>query len=304
MGEVEIADNIRIAHDERHRLALEARFDFGKRWLIGERRDDAEAVLAGNVGGGEDAHDALVAGNERGKIAETELRTMMRAADRAGQKRTVRPMIGAEYLTARHLHPSVEALNASANRRASLRQLRRRVGHGRRHHRIDDLAVTRAAAEHSAERIAGLLLAGAWVALQKLRAGDEHARRTDTALGGAVAEEARLQGRTMCRAVAEALHSHDFAAGDLARRDKAGAHRHAIEEDGAGPAIARIASDFRAAQVQPLAQNQRQSVREPCIGRDGPAVEAEGERLRRPGRKILHRSALSRELSDGAPHER
>ena len=56
-GQVGPGKPVGIADDKRHRLAAESRRGLGKRRLVGEWRDDAEFVDAGNVGGGDDRVD-------------------------------------------------------------------------------------------------------------------------------------------------------------------------------------------------------------------------------------------------------
>ena len=53
-AEIEILDRRRFAHDERHRFALEARDIDGEDRLVGKGLDDAVAVDARYVGGGQD----------------------------------------------------------------------------------------------------------------------------------------------------------------------------------------------------------------------------------------------------------
>ena len=58
LRQVEAGNRLALAGDQRHRLAAEARKALGQRRLVGEGRDDAEAVLPRDVGRREDADDA------------------------------------------------------------------------------------------------------------------------------------------------------------------------------------------------------------------------------------------------------
>ena len=78
MREIECGDRIRLADDGRHRFPFEARLPARKNRLIGERRNDAEAIVAGHVRGSEDAHDAGMRGDECVEIAECKFRVVMR----------------------------------------------------------------------------------------------------------------------------------------------------------------------------------------------------------------------------------
>ena len=60
--EVEALDRLALAHDGGHGLAPEAGLAFGEDGLVGEGRDDAEDVAAGNVAGRQHADDAGMGG--------------------------------------------------------------------------------------------------------------------------------------------------------------------------------------------------------------------------------------------------
>src|SRR5215813_314141 len=99
--------------------------------------------------------------------------------------------------------------------------------------RLDDVHVARAPAEVAGDAPADLVLARFRVLLEEGVAGHEHARRTVAAL--------------------EPLHRHDLPAVGLHREHRTGLHGPAVEEDGAGAAVGRVAADVRAREPEDLA---------------------------------------------------
>ena len=89
---------------------------------------------------------------------------------------------------------------------------------------------------------------------QQRRRRHQHAGRADAALRRAMAQEGGAAAR-VSRGVAEALDRGDRAARDLRRRGQAGADRRAVDQHGAGAAIAGIAADLGAGQAGVLAQH-------------------------------------------------
>ena len=132
----------------------------------------------------------------------------------------------------------------AGSRRSSAATCRRRI-----QHRVDDLAIAGAAAEHAAQRVLDLVFASAADCVRSSAvAGDQHARRADAALRRAMREEGGLQRRQACRwpspsTVRTARPAH------LADRDQAGADRLAVEQHRAGAAIAGVAADLGAGEA-------------------------------------------------------
>ena len=88
-AEVETGDRVALAGDQRHRLAAEAHEAFGQRRLVGERRDGAETVLAGDVGRGEDRRRCRDSPRTKApRSPKAKARAMMRRAH--DQHRTAR----------------------------------------------------------------------------------------------------------------------------------------------------------------------------------------------------------------------
>ncbi len=257
-GQIERSKPLGLAGDERYGLAAEARPALGQRRLVGEIRDDAEAVAAGDVGGGEDV-DAMRP-RPGGEIAEGEAGVGVRRADGADGEPAARlrigPEVGAEAVGAAHLGRPVEALGRGADGAA-----RRDLG-GRRRlapcvaDGVEDLGIAGAAAEHAAQRGLGLGPRRERGAGEERCGGHQHSRRADAALGGAVPQEGTLQAVELrARGTGrQALDGRDLAADRGGGRREAGADGSAVEQHRAGAAVARIAADLGAGEAQHLAQ--------------------------------------------------
>ena len=123
-------------------------------------------------------------------------------------------------------------------------------------HGLDDLAVAGAAAQHTAQRIAHLFLGRRGVLFEQRRGRNQEARRADAALRGAMLEEGGLQRRQF--AVGEAFDGAHRAARNAGYGNQAGADRLAVEQDGAGAAVAGVAADLGAGQAELVAQHRGQ----------------------------------------------
>src|SRR6266851_207741 len=104
--------------------------------------------------------------------------------------------------------------------------------------------------------------------------GEDHAGGADAALGSALFEEALLNGMEFL-ADDEAFDGGDFGALGLQDGDEAGVDQIAVDEDGAGSALAFAASLFGPGEVQVFAED----VEEPLHrwGFDGFWVAVDGE---------------------------
>ena len=272
-GEVERGDPIGLAGDQRHRLAAEAGGGLGQRRLVGERRDDAEAVAAGDVGGGEDRLEPLrqapgveVAKGEAGMV----VRRARGANGEPAPPFVSRPKIGAERVSAANLGRPVQPLDRRADGTAGRGPgVRSGLGPGVAD-RIDDLGIAGAAAEHAAERFPRLGPGRARGARQERGGRHQHAGRADAALRRAVPQEGALQAvRLAGRNGRQPLDGGDLAADGGGGGRQAGADRLAVQQHRAGAAVAAIAADLGAGQVQRLAQHIREPPRR---------VDAQGSR--------------------------
>ena len=106
--EHDIGHGIALAGDQGDRLAAKADMAFGKRRLVGERRDGAETIAAGDVARGEDGDDACMRCDEGGGVADHERGAMMRRTHDQHRQRIGRKSIGAEALGAGDLGLAVE----------------------------------------------------------------------------------------------------------------------------------------------------------------------------------------------------
>ena len=249
--QVEVGDSITLRGHNGDRLAAKTRHAFGQRRLVGKGRNDAEAVFTRNVGSGVDADDAGPGSCPCLEITESEAGVVMRRAHDQHGQRIGEEGIAAERFDTGDFRHAVQPSDARADSMPGGRQTGAGAGHStivrRIHHRRDDLAVAGAAAEHAAKGILHFAFARMRHLLQQRRAGDQQAGRADAALRRAVREKGRLQGRQ--RAVSQPFHRRHRRAVHRGCRRQAGADRFAVEQHGAGAAIAGVAADLCAGEA-------------------------------------------------------
>ncbi len=170
----------RLAHDAGHRLAPEQDRVDGKDRLVDEARDHAEGVEPGHIRRRQDGRD-VAARREGREVTKGEARMRIGRADHPGDERALGGHIVAEKVPPLDLGEPVE----TPRRRAEfLRRHLQRIGSMGTHHRIDDLAIAGAAAEHPAQRVLHLRRIGLRHAAQQRHGGNHHAGRADPALRG------------------------------------------------------------------------------------------------------------------------
>ena len=111
-------------------------------------------------------------------------------------------------------------------------------------HRIDDLAVAGAAAQHAAHGVHDLVVIGRLVMFEKIGRRHQHAGRADTTLGRAVFVKGLLQVRQAPIHRRKTFNRHHIAIGNLCNGYEAGTYLFAIEQYRAGAAIAGVAADL------------------------------------------------------------
>jgi hypothetical protein len=197
----------------------------------------------------------------------------MRRADHRDPERIFRAFVGAEEFRAEHLGLAVERDGEAPTMAPTMPELwpvspppapaaRLPGGRFRIHHRGDDLAVARAAAQHAAERILDRLLVRVRVSLQQRGGRDEKARRADAALRRAMAQEGGLQRREgAVRKPSTVRIALALGLGAGTRQAQTGL---AVDDHRAGAAIAGVAADLGAGRAELVAQQRRQ----PAAGRD------------------------------------
>ena len=237
----DLGDRSCRADQSQNRLAPEADVVRGQDRLVLAIGKDGEAVDAGHVGGGQDADaEALLDG---GEVAQGERRAGMRRADGAELPGIEGDRIGGEGLAAVDLALAVQLEDAGADGGALMRLCLGLVEGTR--HRIDDLSVAGAAAEHAAQGVLDGRARWPRVAGEKIACGHQHAGRAGAALGGARLDEGVLQSGHG-RVGGEAFDGGDRAIRHLAERNEAGADLGAVEQHRAGTAIAGITADLGA----------------------------------------------------------
>ena len=90
-------------------------------------------------------------------------------------------------------------------------------------------------------------------------AGEDHAWSADAALGPALCEETLLDGMEF-PVDAEALDSSDLGSFSLQNGDEAGVDQIAVDQDGAGSALAFAAALFGSGEVQVFAEDVEQAL--------------------------------------------
>ena len=228
---------------------------------------DAEAV-GRHVGRGQHGDDAGSGdGTRRGR------RARRRRADAASGRRASPARRPARRRRrrrrCRHLRRAVEPRGARADRAPGWPAARRSSAapSAAAQHRLDDLAVAGAAAEHAGERVSTSASVGCGLRAQQRRRRHQHARRADAALRRAVREERACSADSL--PLAQPFDGGDRAAFALAAGDEAGADRLAVEQHRAGAAIAGVAADLGAGQAELVAQHGRQprtAARRPTTG--------------------------------------
>src|SRR5579862_1085723 len=116
---------------------------------------------------------------------------------------------------------------------------------GGKHHGLDDMLVTGAAAEVAGQRLANLRLIWGRPFVEETLHGHQDAGRAIAALQPVTVAHRFLQRMEMVAVGGEPLDGHDRVAVRLCREHQTGANRNAVEDHGAGTAYAVLATDMR-----------------------------------------------------------
>jgi hypothetical protein len=119
---------------------------------------------------------------------------------------------------------------------------------------LEDTHVAGAAAEVAGQAFFDFIEGGVGVLVEQVVGGEDHAGGADAALGSAFFEEALLDGMEMGW-VAEAFDGEDGRLVGLKRGDEAGVDQLAVEQDGAGSALAFAAAFLGAGEVEVFAKD-------------------------------------------------
>ena len=148
---------------------------------------------------------------------------------------------------------------------------------GRLAHRGDDVDVAGAAAQVAFQRMRDLRVAGLRVLGQQAAGAHHHARRAEPALQAVAGDEGLLHRVQRATGRGQPLHRGDAAAGGLQRQHAAALDGLAVQQHGAGAALAGVAADMGAGQRQRAAQQLDQQGGGIDRGLHGLAVDGEGE---------------------------
>ena len=164
-----------------------------------------------------------------------------------------------------------------------------RIAHGRgRADRGHDVLVAGTAADVALDRVADLVVGRVAVAGEQVGRGHDHARRAEAALQAVLLPEGGLERVELVRAGGHALDGGDGGAVGLDGEHRARLHGAAVDVDGAGAALAGVAADVGAGQVEVLAdgldeQPSRLDVELPLrsVDREGDVFSPRADLLRR-----------------------
>jgi hypothetical protein len=132
-------------------------------------------------------------------------------------------------------------------------------------HGVQDTPVAGAAAQVSAQGLAGLQLGRRRIALEEVVHGHRHARDAETALHGAALGERPLDVRGL-PVGGEALDGAHLAPGGGHAGHEAGRHEPSVHLHVAGPALALRAAVLGARETEPFAQYVEQRFADPGVG--------------------------------------
>src|SRR6266550_1611479 len=167
---------------------------------------------------------------------------------------------------------------------------------GRQSDRVEALRVPRAAAKVARQGLADLVLARVRAAREQVGGRDDEAGRAEAALNRARLGEGRLN-RMQLAVLGQPLDRHELVTVRLGREDKAGADKPALEEHGAGAALALLARVLRAGEAEPFAEDVEQAFPGPDVGLEALVVDRQLDshcRQRSTARTVRTRSDLRR----------
>src|SRR5262249_48190942 len=120
---------------------------------------------------------------------------------------------------------------------------------------LDDVLVPRASAEIAGNADADLFFRRLGIFLDQAIGSHDHARRAEAALQGVHLAKRILQGMELAIGPRDALDGEDLGALRLRGKYRAGFDRLAVEVDGTGAAMRRIAADVRPGEIELLAED-------------------------------------------------
>ena len=157
VAKIKCLHSIGLPDNRGHALTSIACLVMREHWLVGKAGDYTIAIDAGNVLRGEDRGDPRVRGHEAIQIAKTESRAMIRTSHNTYSQRGLGTFIRSKDFCAVNFLLAVEADQPRPHGRTGLRRKLLAVDiHFL--NRANDLAISRTAAEHSANRVHDFLL--------------------------------------------------------------------------------------------------------------------------------------------------
>ena len=213
-----------------------------------------------DVGAGVDGFDAIHllggAGIDRGDLAVRDVAALEREVQHAGHLEIID--VGAEALDQARVLAALDALadqfrkNRCGGGHGYLACLSAAVFRGVLNG-VDDVLIAGAAAEVAGDAVANLLLARRRIVLQQVDRRHDHARRAVAALQAVLFPEALLH-RMQLAFRRQPFDRHHRRAVGLHREDRARLRAAAVDEHGARAALAGVAADMRAGEIEMFAQ--------------------------------------------------
>src|ERR1043166_2739918 len=166
-------------------------------------------------------------------------------------------------------------------------------GGGRGADRLDDVLVAGAAAEGALQGVADLLLVRRGVGRQEIRGAHDDPRGAEPALETVLLPE-RLLERMQCARRSESLDGRYLVPVGLHREHGTALDRFPIEVHGTRAALAGVAADVRAGEVEVIAKNMNQEAAGLDLDRVAPAIDGEGDGAHhRAGSLLPQRKAVA-----------
>jgi hypothetical protein len=215
------------------------------------------------------------------EIVELKPRPMMRTTNYPQPQRARRSFIGTEYLGAFDFLFAIQPNYALPDRRSGSWWAGDCDLQASAENCVNNLSISRAPAEHAADRVHDLNFAGSAISAQERGRSDQHSWRARAALRRSVRQERFLQAVIKRRTLRQSLNRYNFASCGLPRRYQTRTHRVIVEQDGTGATIASVAADFSSGQTQVVAEYSRKPRRRRRLHFHLAAVYGEGNQRRR-----------------------
>ena len=214
--------------------------------------------------------DALRIGHEFVQITKRKRRTVKRRADHKNLKRPSGGNVIPKYFASCDFVFAINFADCITHLAVGFFDI---GGHS--DHRINDLAIPRAATQNTAKRILNLFDIWRWVFTQQGNCRYHHAGRANAALGGTMILKTLGQIFGMVISLIKPADGFNRTASRLMCRHQTSANRIAVDQDGASTTITCVAPDFHITRTKFFAQNMGQPRTSFWMRRDRCSVQLE-----------------------------